>query len=314
MTERAAGTALTVGQVAERFGVTVRTLHHYDEIGLVRPHRTASGYRVYTDDDLERLRHVVVYRRLGFPLEEIGPLLDDPHADVEAHLRRQRAAVVTRLDEMRDLVAAIDRALEARMNGNALTPDEQKELFGEGFSEEYAREAEQRWGDTDAWRQSRERAGRYGKDDWRRIAAEGEEVTARFVALTGRARRRTRRRRWTPPRRIGSTSTGGSTTSGTPCTGGWRTCTSPTHDSRRPMTTVRPVWRSTCTTRSTPTPTGTNGRVPSQSRSNRSARPCRSSRTHSANPWGSRRVTRKYQANRGNSSSPTRRIPGLLTR
>ena len=66
MTERAAfissgaGTGLTVGQVAERFGVTVRTLHHYDEIGLVRPHRTASGYRTYTDDDLERLRHVVV--------------------------------------------------------------------------------------------------------------------------------------------------------------------------------------------------------------------------------------------------------------
>ena len=184
MTERAAlGEVLTVGQVAERFGVTVRTLHHYDEIGLVRPHRTASGYRVYTDDDLERLQHVVVYRRLGFPLEEIGPLLDDPHADVEAHLRRQRAAVVSRLDEMRDLVVAIDRALEAQMNGNALTPEEQKELFGEGFSEEYAREAEERWGDTDAYRQSQERTRRYTKDDWRRIAAEGEEVTARFVAL-----------------------------------------------------------------------------------------------------------------------------------
>jgi len=183
MTERAAlGEVLTVGQVAERFGVTVRTLHHYDEIGLVRPHRTASGYRVYTDDDLERLQHVVVYRRLGFPLEEIGPLLDE-QADVEAHLRWQRAAVVSRLDEMRDLVVAIDRALEAQMNGNALTPEEQKELFGEGFSEEYAREAEERWGDTDAYRQSQERTRRYTKDDWRRIAAEGEEVTARFVAL-----------------------------------------------------------------------------------------------------------------------------------
>ena len=175
--------ALTVGQVAEQFGVTVRTLHHYDEIGLVHPHRTASGYRVYTADDLERLRHVVVYRRLGFPLEEIGPLLDDPHADVQAHLRRQRAAVVSRLDEMRDLVAAIDRALEAQMNGMALTPQEQKELFGEGFSEEYAREAEERWGDTDAYRQSQERTRRYTKDDWRRIAAEGEEVTVRLAAL-----------------------------------------------------------------------------------------------------------------------------------
>jgi DNA-binding transcriptional MerR regulator len=184
MTERAASTeALTVGQVAEQFGVTVRTLHHYDEIGLVRPHRTASGYRVYTGDDLERLRHVVVYRRLGFPLEEIGPLVDDPHADVQAHLRRQREAVMSRLDEMRDLVAAIDRALETTMNGNALTPEEQKELFGNGFSEEYAREAEERWGDTDAYRQSQERTRRYSKDDWRRIAAEGEEATAHLAAL-----------------------------------------------------------------------------------------------------------------------------------
>jgi DNA-binding transcriptional MerR regulator len=181
MTEAAAG--LTVGQVADEFGVTVRTLHHYDEVGLVRPHRTASGYRLYAQDDLERLRHVVIYRRLGFPLEEIGPLLDDPHTDVEAHLRRQRAAVVSRLDEMRDLVAALDRALEARMNGRALTPEEQRELFGDGFSEEYAREAEERWGDTDAWRQSRERTTRYSKDDWRRIAAEAEEVTARFAEL-----------------------------------------------------------------------------------------------------------------------------------
>ena len=183
MTEKASNGALTVGQVADRFGVTVRTLHHYDEIGLVHPHRTASGYRVYTDDDLERLRHVVVYRRLGFPLEEIGPLLDDPHADVQAHLHRQRAAVVSRLDEMRDLVAAIDRALEKRITGMALTPQEQKELFGDGFSEELAREAEERWGDTDAWRQSRDRTGSYGKDDWRRIAAEGDEVTTRFAAL-----------------------------------------------------------------------------------------------------------------------------------
>ena len=174
--------ALTVGQVAQRFGVTVRTLHHYDEIGLVRPHRTASGYRVYTADDLERLRNVVVYRRLGFSLEEIGPLLAE-RADVAEHLRRQRAAVVSRLDEMRDLVAAIDRALETTMNGNALTPEEQKELFGEGFSEEYAREAEERWGDTDAYRQSQERTRRYTKDDWRRIAAEGDEVTERLAAL-----------------------------------------------------------------------------------------------------------------------------------
>ena len=70
-------TLLTVGQVAERFDVTVRTLHHYDEIGLLEPtERSNAGYRLYTDHDLTRLQHVVVYRRLGFALEEIAALLD----------------------------------------------------------------------------------------------------------------------------------------------------------------------------------------------------------------------------------------------
>ena len=103
---------LTVGQVAQRLDITVRTLHHYDEIGLVAPsERTHAGYRLYTADDLTRLQHVVVYRRLGFALEEVALLLAHPES-VEQHLRRQRAAVMTRLDEMRALVAAIDRALE----------------------------------------------------------------------------------------------------------------------------------------------------------------------------------------------------------
>src|SRR4051812_47808201 len=98
-------TAWTVGQVAERFDVTVRTLHHYDEIGLLVPtRRSPSGYRLYTDADVTRLRHVVVYRRLGFALEEIALLLDDPEVDVAEHLRRQRAAVMQRLDEMTGLV------------------------------------------------------------------------------------------------------------------------------------------------------------------------------------------------------------------
>lgn len=176
-------TALTVGQLAERSGVTVRTLHHYDEIGLLRPSaRSAAGYRLYSAGDLLRLQHVVVYRRLGFALDQIGALLDDPDADVAGHLRRQRASVMSRLDELNDLVTALDRALEAEMSGINLTREEQRELFGDGFSEEYQREARERWGDTDAWRQSQERTSRYTKDDWVAIKAEGDAVNAALVA------------------------------------------------------------------------------------------------------------------------------------
>ena len=80
--------ANTVGAVATLTGVSVRTLHHYDHIGLVVPSvRTAAGYRGYTDADIERLHLVLVYRSVGMPLDEIRALLDDPGADVLAHLR-----------------------------------------------------------------------------------------------------------------------------------------------------------------------------------------------------------------------------------
>ena len=176
-------TVLTVGQVAEQLGVTVRTLHHYDQIGLLSPSaRSGAGYRLYTQADLTRMQNVVVYRRLGFPLEEIADLLDDAGPALVEHLQRQRAAVMSRLEEMSSLVTAIDRALEKEMNGVDLTKEEQRELFGDGFSEEYAAEAQERWGDTDAWRQSQERTARYTKADWEQIKAESEAINAAFVA------------------------------------------------------------------------------------------------------------------------------------
>src|SRR5450631_35864 len=176
-------TALTVGQVAERFDVTVRTLHHYDQIGLLVPsQRTSAGYRLYTGDDITRLQTVVVYRRLGFPLEEIARLLDEPSVDVGEHLRRQRAAVLTRLREMRDLVTAIDRALEKEMSGNKLTRQEQKALFGGSFSEEYEQEAEQRSGESQAWKQSQTRTSKYTKADWVAVKAEMGANNASFAS------------------------------------------------------------------------------------------------------------------------------------
>ncbi len=175
-------TAMTVGQVAEQLGVTVRTLHHYDEIGLLVPgERTPAGYRLYNGEDITRLQNVVVYRRLGFALEEIALLLDDPSADVGEHLRRQRQAVMSRLDEMHDLVTAIDRALEKEMSGIKLTKEEQKELFGDGFSDDYADEAKERWGETEAWKQSQRRTSKYTKQDWVQIKAEMDANNAAFT-------------------------------------------------------------------------------------------------------------------------------------
>ncbi|WP_094361276.1 MerR family transcriptional regulator [Mycobacterium marinum] len=165
---------LTVGQVAERFGITVRTLHHYDEIGLLIPsRRAASGYRVYTSADLTRLSQVIVYRRLELPLDEIARLLDEGNA--VSHLVRQRERVMARLDEMKDLVEAIDLALEKAMTNTPMTDDDMRELFGDGF-DDYRAETEQKWGETAEWKESQRRTKSYGKDEWVRIKAEGQAV------------------------------------------------------------------------------------------------------------------------------------------
>ncbi|WP_433531657.1 MerR family transcriptional regulator [Micromonospora sp. CA-263727] len=174
----------TVGQVAKLAGVTVRALHHYDEIGLLSPSgRTGAGYRRYDDADLERLQLIRYYRELGFPLEEIAVILDDPASDPGAHLRRQHELLTARIKRMQEMVAAIEFAMEASKLNIRLTPQERFEVFGDFDPDAHAEEAEQRWGGSDAYRESNRRASGYTREDWLRIKAESEDWGRRLVAL-----------------------------------------------------------------------------------------------------------------------------------
>jgi MerR family transcriptional regulator, thiopeptide resistance regulator len=176
--------AKTVGAVATLTGVSVRTLHHYDHIGLVVPSvRTAAGYRGYTDSDIERLHLVLVYRSVGLPLDEIRTLLNDPDADEFAHLQRQHALLTEQAERLQDTIKAVEELMNAHHKGIQLTAEEQVEIFGTtAFSDEYAAEAEQRWGDTDAWKQSQQRTASFTKEDWVQIKAEGDALLDALAA------------------------------------------------------------------------------------------------------------------------------------
>ncbi|MFF7364913.1 methyltransferase domain-containing protein [Streptomyces sp. NPDC008125] len=120
-----------MGRVAALAEVSVRTLHHYDEVGLVRPSgRTPAGYRAYSAGDVERLREVLAYRRLGFGLREVAELVGDASTDAVAHLRRLRGLLLDRRDRADAMVAAIDRELVTRAKGLMVTPEEQLGLLG----------------------------------------------------------------------------------------------------------------------------------------------------------------------------------------
>jgi DNA-binding transcriptional MerR regulator len=172
----------SVGQVAGSAGVTIRAFHHYDEIRLLSPSgRSAAGYRIYEEADLERLQRILFYQELGFTLEEIAAIMDDPRTDAVGHLRRQRGLLIERIERLRTMVTAIDYEMEAQKMGIHLTPEERFEIFGDFRPEDYAEEVEQRWGGTEAYRQSQRRVAAYTKEDWQRIKAE-EEVRANLAA------------------------------------------------------------------------------------------------------------------------------------
>ncbi|MFE7230570.1 MerR family transcriptional regulator [Streptomyces sp. NPDC002405] len=174
----------SVGQVAGFAGVTVRTLHHYDDIGLLVPgERSHAGHRRYGDADLDRLQQILFYRELGFPLEEVAALLDDPEADPGAHLRRRHELLTARIEKLKKMAAAVEKAMEARRMGIDLTPEERFEVFGDHDPERYADEVRQRWGDTEAYRQSQRRTASYTKEDWKRLTEEQDAIHRRMAAL-----------------------------------------------------------------------------------------------------------------------------------
>ena len=176
-----------VKDVARLTGVSVRTLHHYDAIGLLVPGgRTAAGYRLYTDADLLRLQQILIGRELGLPLEEIRRSLDDPRFDRKAALLDQRQRLRDRARQAEAMSRAIDAALAA-LDGSATTGEFTMADLFEGFDpSRYEAEARSQWGTTDAFAESEKRTRGYTPDDWKTLKAEQAAVyDAAFAALKG---------------------------------------------------------------------------------------------------------------------------------
>lgn len=174
----------TVGDVARLTGLSVRTLHHYDEIGLLVPaERTGAGYRLYGEAELIRLHDILVLREAGLPLDEIARLLDDPAHDVVSSLRLHRRVLTARARDLQRRIEAIDRLIDRTETGETMDDELLAELF-EGFDPAaYRDEARERWGHTDAYAVSQLRANELEADDWRTLKQEAEEITGAFARL-----------------------------------------------------------------------------------------------------------------------------------
>lgn len=172
--------------MARLAGVTVRSLHHYDQIGLLVPSgRSARNYRLYTDDDLLRLQQILIGRELGLSLEAIRDLLDDPNFDHRRALIEQRAVLQHRISDAHRMIHAIDAALR-QLEPQGETTMNPKDLF-DGFDPQaHEAEANARWGNTSAWAEAQRRTKQYDRATWETIRAEEAEIVAGLAALAAK--------------------------------------------------------------------------------------------------------------------------------
>ena len=183
----AADRLCTIGQVAKLARVTVRTLHHYDRIGLLSPsRRSESGYRLYDYGDLERLRQIRLMRELRFSLDAIEQMLDAPAYDRRSALVAQRELLRERQERTSRIMRGVDRALAAldeETQMEATKMFDGLEASHEFDHTQYEDEVRERWGDSDAYKESMRRTRGYGKSDWAKIKEEGEGVMAQLAGL-----------------------------------------------------------------------------------------------------------------------------------
>lgn len=165
----------SVKEVSSLTGVSIRTLHYYDSIDLLKPTQvTESGYRLYDDTALERLQSILLFRELQFPLKDIKKILGSPNFDRAKALEQQIELLELRKAHIEDLISL---AREIQMNGEIILDFS---AFYTTKIDEYTAKAKETWGGTDAYKEYEEKTA--GKSDSEKITA-GEGLMKIFVEI-----------------------------------------------------------------------------------------------------------------------------------
>lgn len=171
---------LTISEAAKLAGVSVRTLHYYDRIGLLSPDMTNSenGYRYYCEESMARLQEILFYRELDFPLKEIKRIMSDKDYDKRSALEAQRRLLLIKRQRLDRIAALLDEAVKGEeiMNFNAFDNTEY-----EAAREQYQAEAKERWGGTDAYKECSEKTSGYTKEMWSEVNAEADAIMQEFA-------------------------------------------------------------------------------------------------------------------------------------
>lgn len=168
----------TINQVANLAGITVRTLHYYDKIDLLKPTYIAkNNYRIYDEFCLKRLQEILFFKELQVPLKEIKQILDDKSYDKEKILANHKKLLTMKRNRLNELIKLIDKILGD--DTVSLKEFDMKNIKEE--TKKYAKEAKEKWGDTNAYKQSRNKTSKYTTKDWEKMNNESTKIYMDFI-------------------------------------------------------------------------------------------------------------------------------------
>ncbi len=172
----------TVKQLSKLAGVTPRTLHYYDEIGLLKPESVgANGYRYYGDDSILRLQQILFYRELDLPLEEIKNITGRRDFDALAALESHRRALGKQSERINRLIQTVDDTILHLKGQKTMSKNQLFQAFSDEQQEEYARQAEQLY-DPGTVRASNRKWKAYSAEEKQRILDEGNQIYTDMLA------------------------------------------------------------------------------------------------------------------------------------
>lgn len=172
-----------IKEVSDLCGVSVRLLHHWDEMGLVSPaERLPNGYRLYSETDIKRLQQALLYRETGMSLERIKELLDRSQCE-ERHLRLQLSLLEEAAGQLQQKICAVHQLLEECMQGKKVNIEEKAALMGKDWLPEWEAEAKQKWGETPDWKETQENLAKMTESDWQFYRKEMQTLEEKMAAL-----------------------------------------------------------------------------------------------------------------------------------
>lgn len=170
---------LKIREFARLTGVSVRTLHFYDEIGLLKPSSVdeQNGYRFYDEQTLMRMQEILFYRELNFSLKEIRMILSSPDYDKQNALKEQKHLLTLKKERLERIISALDSAMKGEIvNMNVFDNSEFEEKRNE-----YAKQAREKWGDTAAYKEYAEKTADYSEDKHKQVNSAMDERIAEFA-------------------------------------------------------------------------------------------------------------------------------------